>query len=137
MKAYDLAKALTHLSRVLRAGPNVEIDDIGNLSVHTSLGKQSRHRTSAKSSPDTSEKGTALALLAEMASYNKTELIELANQLNIPIQVRPADAVRDILGKILKFIQENPDFRNGLIKTSAVTPEGTRLAHALSILMSQ
>lgn len=136
MKAYDLARALNHLSRVLRAGPNVEIDDIGNLSVHSSPTRPTRPKevTETRSS---NEKGTALALLAEMASYNKSELIDLARQLNIPIQVRSADAVRDILGKILRYIQDNPDFRSRLVHASPETPEGSRLAHALAILMSQ
>ena len=140
MKAYDLARALNHLSRVLRAGPNIEVEDIGNLSVHSTSPRPARPRESVDSRPDprsANEKGTALALLAEMASYNKSELIDLAKQLNIPIQVRPADAVRDILGKILRYIQDNPDFRSRLVHASPETPEGSRLAHALAILMSQ
>ena len=136
MKAYDLAKALTHLSRVLRAGPNVEVDDIGNLSVHSATPRPVRPKEPTESKIS-SEKGTALVLLAEMASYNKSELIDLAYQLNIPLQVRPADAVRDILGKILRYIQEHPDFRNRLVHASSETPQGSRLAHALAILMSQ
>ena len=137
MKAYDLAKSLMHLSRVLRAGPNIEVDDIGNLSVHTSKPRQTKPKQVREDNTSKSEKGTALALLAEMASYSKSELIDLAFQLNIPLQVRPADAVRDILGKILRYIQENPDFRNRLAHASPDTLEGSRLAHALAILMSQ
>jgi hypothetical protein len=72
-----------------------------------------------------------------MASYNKAELLDLARQLNIPLQVRPADAVRDVLGKLLKYIQENPDFRNRLVHANPETAEGSRLAHALAILMSK
>lgn len=136
MKAYDLAKALTHLSRVLRAGPNIEVEDIGNLSVHAAANRPVRTKE-VKESRGSGEKGTALALLAEMASYNKSELIDLAMQLNIPLQVRSADAVRDILGKILRYIQEHPDFRNRLVHSSPDTVEGSRLAQALAILMSQ
>lgn len=134
MKAYDLAKALTHLSRVLKAGPNVEVEEIGNLSVHSTAARTTRVKDDTR---NTSDKATALALLAEMASYNKTELMDLAYQLNIPVQARSADAVRDILGKILKYIQENPDFRNRLVHASPETAEGSRLAHALAILMSR
>lgn len=137
MKAYDLAKSLMHIARVLRAGPNIEVEDIGNLSVHTTAPRQSKPKKIKDESSNKNEKGTALALLAEMASYNKTELIDLAYQLNIPLQVRSADAVRDILGKILRYIQENPDFRNRLAHASSDTVEGSRLAHALAILMSQ
>lgn len=134
MKAYDLAKALTHLSRVLKAGPNVEVEEIGNLSVHSTAARTPRVKEDTR---NTSDKATGLALLAEMASYNKTELMDLAYQLNIPVQVRSADAVRDILGKILRYIQENPDFRNRLAHANPETAEGSRLAHALAILMSR
>lgn len=136
MKAYELAKALNSLSRILRAGPNVEVEDIGNLSVHSSA---PRPIVRKKISEETtvSEKGTALALLAEMATYNKTELLELASELGIPMQVRPADAVRDVLGKMLRHIQENPNFKSRLVHASPDTPEASRLARALAILMSQ
>lgn len=136
MKAYDLAKALNHLSRVLKAGPNVEVDEIGNLSVHSSPPRTARPRENTENR-GSADKATALALLAEMASYSKGELLDLAQQLNIPIQARSADAVRDILGKLLRYIQDNPEFRNRLVHSAPQTPEGSRLAHALAILMSK
>ncbi|RAZ79809.1 hypothetical protein DPM35_00445 [Mesorhizobium atlanticum] len=85
------------------------------------------------------DKGTGLALLAQMASYNKQELLDLANYFRIPIEVRKADAVRDILGKILRHIQENPDIRDRLASDVAEDePEQTSaLARALAILMKK
>jgi len=138
MKTHDLAKALTHLARVLRAGPNVDFEELTNLSTYLT---QSRPTKVVKEADrrDQADKGTALALLAEMASYNKQELLELTDYLGIPVEVRKADAVRDILGKILKYIHENPAVRDRLVSNvSDNRPErSSSLARALEILMKQ
>lgn len=144
MKTHDLAKALNHLSRVLRAGPNVDFEDLTNLSTYLSTPRsqpQSRESTGRPQSPgrDIDDRGTGLALLAQMASYNKQELLELAENLGIVIEVRKADAVRDILGKILKSIQDSPSVRDRLAAGGAgAEPEkASSLARALAILMKQ
>jgi hypothetical protein len=138
MKTHDLAKALTHLARVLRAGPNVDFEELTNLSTYLT---QSRPTKVVKEADrrDQADKGTALALLAEMASYNKQELLELTDYLGIPVEVRKADAVRDILGKTLKYIHENPAVRDRLVSNvSDNRPErSSSLARALEILMKQ
>jgi len=140
MKTHELAKALTHLSRVLRAGPNVEFDELTNLSTYLSQPRQSRTARETSDRSDNAEKGTGLALLAEMASYSKPELLDLVEQLGIPIEVRKADAVRDVLGKTLKYIQENPGFRDRIIDDVASKGSETRtssLANALAILLNR
>lgn len=141
MKTHDIAKALAHLSRVLRAGPNVEFEELTNLSTYLSHPRQVRAlREREPDKREGSERGTGLALLAEMASYSKQDLLDLVDYLGIPIEVRKADAVRDILGKTLKFIQDNPEFRNRMIFNAAKKDPDLRassLARALSILMNQ
>jgi len=123
---------------VLRAGPNVDFEELTNLSTYLT---QSRPTKVVKEADrrDQADKGTALALLAEMASYNKQELLELTDYLGIPVEVRKADAVRDILGKILKYIHENPAVRDRLVSNvSDNRPErSSSLARALEILMKQ
>ena len=140
MKTHELAKALTHLSRVLRAGPNVEFEELTNLSTYLSQPRPPRPNRETPDKRDEADKGTGLALLAEMASYGKQELLDLVDHLGIPIEVRKADAVRDILGKTLKFIQENPDFRERIVHRVDDNGSGSRtssLARALAILMNQ
>ncbi|MDF3907768.1 hypothetical protein [Paracoccus sp. AS002] len=140
MKTHELARALTHLARVLRAGPNIEFDDLTNISTYIPHPKPSRVVREGPEKRDDLEKGTGLALLAEMASYSKQELLELTAQLGIPIEVRKADAVRDVLGKTLKYIQDNPDFRERMVHSATTKGSETRtssLARALSILMNQ
>lgn len=133
MKTHDLSKALNHLSRVLRAGPNIELDDLANLSTHV---EQSR---TSKVSKDLSDKGSALALLAQIASYNKRELSELIIFLGIPVEVKNTDSVRDLLGRTLRYIQDNPTVQTRLASSGGdkVSESAPPLARALAILMSQ
>lgn len=140
MKTHDLAKAITHLARVLRAGPNVDFEELTNISTYLSQPRQPQPGRETQERRDDREKGTGLAVLAEMASYSKQELLDLVDHLGIPIEVRKADAVRDILGKTLKYLQDNPDFRSRLVKDpDGRGPENrtSPLARALSILMNQ
>lgn len=140
MKTHELAKALNHLSRVLRAGPNVDFEELTNLSTYLSQPRQTKPTREGVDIREKTEKGAGLALLAEMASYNKQELLDLAAYLGIPIEVRKADAVRDVLGKILKYVQDNPDFRNRVVHGVNEKEAATRtssLVRALAILMNQ
>jgi hypothetical protein len=140
MKTHELAKALTHFSRVLRAGPNVEFEELTNLSTYLSQSRAQRPVRETSDRSDDADKGTGLALLAQMASYSKQELLDLVEHLGIPIEVRKADAVRDILGKTLKYIQENPDFMRRIVHDVSHKGPETRtssLARALAILMNQ
>lgn len=134
MKAHDLAKSLNYLARLLKAGPNVELDEIYNLSAHLS-----RIPSRLTSKRERDGNGGALALLAAMSSLSKPEVLEMAHDLQIPIEVRKADAVRDIIGKILKYIQDNPEVRDRLVRKSIQNSEGDapRLARALAILMDR
>lgn len=131
MKSHDIARALTHLSRVLRAGPNVDILEVGNLDVHASP-KQKRKR-----SEEIEERGAALALLSNLAEYKKAELVELIRSLDLDVEVKPTDSVRDLLGRTLKFLSEHPEQRERLARprSSPSTSVSPTLARALTILM--
>lgn len=139
MKTHELAKALTQLSRVLKAGPNIEFEELTNLSTYLSAKRPARSAPKKAVDASVTEQGAGLALLAQMANYKKQDLIELAEALDIPLEIRPADAVRDVLGKILKYINDNPEVKNRLGQTNTrQMPESTSsLTQALSILMSQ
>lgn len=137
MKTHELAKALNHLSRILRAGPNVELENLVNLSTH--VGSSTSGRAKKPIKKEETDRGAALALLAEMSKYSKSELLNLADFYGIPIEIRPADAVRDVLGKILKYIQDNPSVQDRLVvvNESYSIDDAPPLAKALAILMSQ
>lgn len=139
MKTHDLAKALTHFGRVLRAGPNVDFEQLTNLSTYLSTPKTPRSTRDAADKVEADDKATGLALLAQMASYSKAELLDLAREMGIPIEVRKADGVRDVMGKLLKYLQDHPEIRDRLSsEPSEKAPARTSsLAKALAILMNQ
>lgn len=139
MKTHELAKALTQMSRVLKAGPNIEFEELTNLSTYLSAKKPARSAPRKAVDASITDQGAGLALLAQMANYKKQDLIGLAEALDIPLEIRPADAVRDVLGKILKYINDNPEVKERLGQTDTHRmPEATSsLTQALSLLMNQ
>lgn len=62
--------------------------------------------------PDARTKSASLALnvstLAGLSRVDKREWIRFIRQHGFPIEIRPRDAARDILGKLLKFLEEEP-----------------------------
>lgn len=139
MNTHDVAKSLMHLSRILKAGPNVPLEQVGNLAVHADAGRLNRSASKAKkANPPEESRGSALALLAQIAAYNKNELADLIRHLDIPVPVKATDSVRDLLGRTLKYINENPSVRERLAAPSD-SDDGASpvLARALAILLNQ
>lgn len=101
MKTHELAKALGELARALRAGPNV---DLGSLRIEEPASRQ----------VDSAAVPVALSTLAMLSEFGKEEWLAFISEHNLPIDVRPRDAARDILGKLLKFLVNNPTARNQL-----------------------
>ena len=139
MNTHDVAKSLMHLSRILKAGPNLPLEQVGNLAVHADSARTSRSSSKQRKPAETEEnRGSALALLAQIAAYNKNELIELIRHLDIPVPVKPADSVRDLLGRTLKYINENPSVQERLAAPSGADDGASPvLAKALAILLKQ
>jgi len=132
MNTHDVAKALTHLARVLRAGPNVPLEGVGNLNVHAAPSPSTRP-TRSRSLAD---KAAGLALLSQLSQISKPELIQLIGQLRLDVDVKKTDSVRDLLGRTLKYIAENPDVTERLASTSArESASPSPLMDALSILI--
>lgn len=132
MNAHDVARALTHLARVLKAGPNVPIEDVGNLGVHAGSTRKPRSKR------DVADKGAALAVLSQLSQTNKRDLAELIFHLGLPVEVKNTDSVRDLLGRTLKYIAENPEVGRRLAFSGdqGVSPSPA-LANALAILLGQ
>jgi hypothetical protein len=142
MKTHEVAKALTHLARILRAGPNIPMEDVGNLGLHSDAHRQPRptRKSPEVAEKETGQKGAALALLAKIASYSKLELVQLSGDLSIPGVVKNTDSVRDLLGRTLKYIADNPSAQERLVGPSSdkgAPSQPSALARALAILMSQ
>jgi hypothetical protein len=127
MKAHDLARSLETLSRILKKSENVDVDALTLQPDHAKPGNNSLGANAP----------AALALLVRLAGYNKDEWRALISQLEFDVPIKATDSVRDILGRLLKYLGDNKDVQEKLVegakKTQAnVSPE---LMKALSILM--
>lgn len=123
MKTHEIANILISLANVLKAAPNQELTDFGR-------GKP------AKKLKD-SDVPLALSTLLALSELDKGQWLNVINEFNFPIEIRPRDASRDILGKILSHLAQNPDARKRLSLAaqggrSETSPE---LMKALSFLL--
>ncbi len=99
MKTHELAKALETLARVLRSSSNVPVDEL------YSLGQAPRR------APDPSEIPLALTTLVSLAEIDKAQWLDFIRQNGFPIDVRPRDASRDVVGKLLRYLEQTPEAR--------------------------
>jgi hypothetical protein len=108
MMTHDLAVALTILAKALKAAPNVEVSQLD-------LSKRAERITT--------KEGLAvnLSTLAELSRIGRPQWLELITENHFPIDVRPRDASRDILGKLLKYLEATPEARERLKKSATRT----------------
>jgi hypothetical protein len=130
MKTHDVARALNTLARALRDGGNVTLESI---SIHTDKIEKSSPPALGDNAP------AALALLVRLAGYSKDEWRTLIKELELDVPIKTTDSVRDILGRLLKYLNDNKDVQEKLVEnakkpTANVSPE---LMKALSILMNK
>lgn len=133
--SHELAALLRQIANALRKGPNISAAD----AIESILsGDTARHPVrSIKPRPTKNDLPIALSALVSLSSIDKSEWIALINDLGINIEVRPRDASRDIMGKVLKILENEPDVRSRLQlkvknKEAEASPE---LARALSSLL--
>lgn len=124
MKTHDLSKALTHLAKLLKSLPNQDIGDLGS-----TLSKSA-------SGPST-DVGISLSALASLSKFNKSDWEKIAREFELPVDLRPRDAARDVMGKILTYLAENDAERERVaMKARVATDEPSELSNALRFLLS-
>ncbi|MNH81146.1 hypothetical protein D3C81_1119470 [compost metagenome] len=129
MKAHELSKALLALSKVLKAGPDIDVEDWSILSKSTPTTKLSNLKES--------DIPAALYTLVKLNDVSKSQWLSLMSEYDIDIEIRPRDANRDIVGKILNYLAANPMARENLLKTGSKknVSESAELANALNLLL--
>lgn len=100
MKSHDLANALQTLARLLKAAPDAELSE---LTVTTS-----------KSLRSSQEIAVNLDTLISLSTIDKSKWAELIADYGFPIEIRPRDASRDVLGKLFSYLEQNPLAREKL-----------------------
>lgn len=129
MKTHDVAKALNTLARALREGENAPLEKV---TVQTEL-KPTLKTSLGANAP------AALALLVRLSSYSKDEWRELLKELELDVPIKTTDSVRDILGRLLKYLNDHKDIQTRLVERARKPQVGTspELMKALSILMNK
>ena len=123
MKTHELAKALTALAKILRSLPNQEMSDFGDAVASTK-------------EPVSSDLGISLSTLAVFSTYGKSDWQTVIVDFELPIEIRPRDAARDVMGKILTYLAENNQERDRIAKKARSMPESSsELSNALSFLL--
>jgi len=130
MKAHELSKALLALSKILKAGPDIDVEDWSILSKSTG---QATKTVPLKES----DIPTALYTLVKLNDVSKSQWLSLIKEFDIEIEIRPRDANRDIVGKILNYLASNPIARDNLLRIGSKknVSESTELANALNLLL--
>jgi len=129
MKSHEFAKHLITMARLLKSGPNVDLDNVDISGFFAS--------PSDKASVRTEDIPHALNMLVGLNNVPKQQWINLIEEYNFDIEIRPRDANRDIYGKLLKYLSDNPIARHRLAAKKDRRPAGvsTELADALTLLL--
>lgn len=130
MKTRELAKSLSFLAKLLRQLPNAELENQEGIFENSSSLKLKK--VSQKELPN------ALYTLVALNDLPKCQWLQLIEDFDFDIEIRPRDGIRDVSGKILNYLKDNPDAREKLVfnktKKKAVSPS-SNLAEALTLLI--
>ena len=119
MKTHEFARALTQIAELLKSGPNIDLGDLG-LSPPDLFQKEASQTIAVN-----------LSTLVGLSRIDKKQWQNFVIENGLPIQLRPRDASRDILGKVLTYLDQHADARER-IKQAAV---GKRAGQTSSELM--
>ena len=124
MKTHDLAKALRLLASLLEKSANIPLEE-------------ATVATASDSKLNSSQMAVSLSTLVELSRVDKQQWLAFIKELGFPIEVGPRDGARNVLGKLLSYLENNKDAREKLktkaaSKGSEASPE---LMKALSSLL--
>lgn len=123
MTTHEVARILSALATALRKAPDQTLEELA-------AGSGPKRKVDANNIP------VALSTLVALSDFDKAQWLSFISEYGFPIQVRPRDASRDILGKLLNFLERNPDARNKLAASaqkerSQTSPELLRALQTL------
>lgn len=128
MKTYELANALTTLAKMLKSMPNQELD---------SLLLPQQEKSNKNKELEHNEAIVGIHTLANLSKIDKKQWLNLIEEHGFDIPVRDRDANRDIIGKLLRYIDKNENAKQAIQKSAELSNRGSskELNRALSILM--
>ena len=125
MKTHELAKALRTLASLLEKSPNLMLEEVAV--------------TSKKESNQSSNQlALSINALLSLSQVGKPQLVSFINEMRYPIEVRPAYSARDVIGKLLSYLESNVAAQEQLKVKAASSKEAQsspELMKALSSLL--
>jgi hypothetical protein len=112
MKTHALARGIEQLAHILKKSPDSDVKEL-------TLAGQSN-----SAQPDVP---LGLSVLVRMSKIGKSEWISFINSHGFPIEIGPRDSSRNILGKVLKYLEHHPTAQMQLQMRSQSKP-GSSLA---------
>jgi hypothetical protein len=124
MKSHQVAKILSRLSEMLERVPDADLDELF-ISDHN------------PKPVATSQIAVNVSTLAELARIDKQQWLAFIREYHLPIESRPRDATRDILGKVLTYLESNSEARQSLKEsaTKRVSETSPELMRAFAFLL--
>lgn len=121
IKTHEFAQSLRVLAAILERGPNIPLDSI-------SLSGEKFDKTKV---------ALSLSTLSDLSRVDKQQWLSFITDLSFPIEIRPRDASRDILGKILNYLENSESARERLktVASSNESEASPELMKALSSLL--
>jgi len=123
MKTHALANALRLLASALEAKPNMEITELGTI-------------FGSKGDLDSREIAVNLRTLHGLSRIRRQEWVNLIHEYGFDIEFNARDSSRNILGKLLSYLDSNPQALDTLKrKGKEASDRPSALRQALDILL--
>src|SRR5579885_1369138 len=100
MRSHQVAAMLEHLAKILRSLPNQNLE------------------TALTRTPPDSELPLALSTLIKLSSVDKAQWAEFIRKQNLPVAVTPRDSSRDIVGRLLRYLERHPEATKRLVQSA-------------------
>jgi hypothetical protein len=98
VKTHELANALRLLAKMLEDGPNTQVSEMNKL-----FGR-------SMNKPDANQVAVNLQTLMQLSKIEKQQWKSLIyDDYGFKINITPRDSSRDILGKLLKYLEDSPN----------------------------
>ena len=111
MKTHELAKELSKLAGSPELHPSLQ-DSLRGLALVLGQAPDIEIReTQIRRKKD--DVAVGLKLLSSLSSYTKQQWLALVKDYDLKIALNPRDSARDVLGKVLRYLDEHPE----LLKT--------------------
>ncbi|MCK1304628.1 hypothetical protein [Bradyrhizobium sp. 45] len=127
MKTHEISKTLVALAKALQQAPNVNLEQL----------TFNQPQPSPRKKPNPSDIPMALSALVALSQFDKAQWRAVIEEYKFPIEVRNTESTRDIVGKILRHLEQDSDARRKLKQAvqrtkSDINPE---LMTALNFLL--